>query len=257
MESNLQRIIGDQITVEVDLARGGRISSIKWKDLEFALPYREDPMTWGWFAMVPWAGRINKGFIKNAGGVEFHLPTHWDPPHAEHGFGFVSSWESTGPNSSRLEMPEPYAPSYAEQTIEVSGNTMTWSLNYFANGCTLPAWVGFHPWLPRRIGNNRESELIFAPKRMLLRGKDGIPTGDLVEVPPQPWDDAFFGVSKSPILRWGETAQLKITASVPWWVIYDEDPLAICVEPQTAPPDAANLNISGAHSVTATFTFSS
>lgn len=256
MASRLQRIVGDQITVEVDLARGGRISSVKWKELEFALAYRENPMNWGWFAMVPWAGRINKGLIKDAASNEFVLPTHWDPPHAEHGYGFASSWESTGPNSSRLEIPAPYAPSYAEQAIEVSGSTMTWSLNYFANGCTLPAWVGFHPWLPRRIGNDQESELIFSAQKMLLRGKDCIPTGDLVDIPPEPWDDAFFGVTESPIIRWGKTAQLEISASVPWWVVYNEDPLAICVEPQTAPPDAANLGIVGAHSLSATFTFS-
>ncbi|MBI3429995.1 MAG: galactose mutarotase [Actinobacteria bacterium] len=251
----MQRIVGDHITVEVDLNRGGRVSSVKWKDLEFALPYRDDPMAWGWFAMVPWAGRIDRGFIKDAAGTEFALPTHWDPPHAEHGYGFVSSWESTSPNTSRLELPAPYAPAYAEQTIELSGNTIRWSLNYFAKGCTLPAWVGFHPWLPRRI-DNHEYELIFTPGKMLLRGKDGIPTGDLVDIPPQPWDDAFFGVTKFPVVRWGNIAQIEIASSVPWWVVYSEDPLAICVEPQTAPPDAANLGISGAHSIRATFTFS-
>lgn len=252
----MQRIIGDQVIVEVDLVRGGRISSVKWNEIEFALAQREDPMNWGWFAMVPWAGRINKGLIRDAAGIEFVLPTHWDPPHAEHGYGFVSPWESTGPNGSRLAMPAPYAPSYAEQTIAVSGNTLTWSLDYFANGCTLPAWVGFHPWLPRKISNGRECELVFSPTKMLLRGKDGIPTGDLVDIPPEPWDDAFFGVAKSPIVRWGNSAQIEIKSSVPWWVVYNEDPLAICVEPQTAPPDAANLGISGAQSISATFTFS-
>lgn len=256
MASNLQRIVGDYITIEVDLLRGGRISSIKWKDLEFALPYREDPMNWGWFAMVPWAGRIKNGLIKDAEGIEIALPTHWDPPHAEHGFGFVSSWESTGPNTSRLDMPAPYAPAYAEQIIELLGDTMTWTLNYIANGCTLPAWVGFHPWLPKRINEGDECTLIFEPKEMLLRGDDGIPTGDFVDIPPQPWDDAFFGVTEPPIIQWGKTAHLEIASSVPWWVVYNEDPLAICLEPQTAPPDAVNLKIAGAHSVTATFTFS-
>lgn len=213
-------------------------------------------MNWGWFAMVPWAGRINKGHIKDTDGIAFVLPTQWDPPHAEHGYGFVSSWKSTGPNSSRLEMPSPYATAYAEQTVEVEGNAVKWSLNYFANGCTLPAWVGFHPWIPKQIHENIDAEIIFSPERMLIRGEDGIPTGKLVDVPAGPWDDAFFGVNSPPIIRWGEVAQLKITSEVPWWIVYDEDPLAICVEPQTAPPDAANLGITGAHSVSATFTFS-
>lgn len=228
---------------------------MKWHGYEFALGYRENPMNWGWFAMVPWAGRINKGLIRDRDGNEFVLPTQWDPPHAEHGYGFVSSWNSTGLNSSRLEMPSPYAPAYAEQMIAIEDNTMKWSLNYYANGCTLPAWVGFHPWLPKQIGNIK-AELEFSPMKMLRRGEDGIPTGDLVDIPKSPWDDAFFGVTSPPMIRWGNVAQLKITSSVPWWVVYDEDPLAICVEPQTAPPDAANLGITGAHSVSATFTFS-
>ncbi len=256
MESNIQRIVGDEISVEVDLLRGGRISSLKWRDLEFALGFRDDPMTWGWFAMVPWAGRIDKGIIQDAFGREFILPTHWDPPHAEHGYGFVSSWESLGPNSSRVNMPAPYAPSHAEQVIAISGNTLTWSLTYFPNGCTLPAWVGFHPWIPKRIAGGQECELNFSAEKMLLRDQGSIPTGDLVDIPPPPWDDTFFGVTTSPIIKWEGLAQIKISASVPWWVVYNEDSQALCVEPQTAPPNASNLGIEGAHSVTATFTFS-
>lgn len=244
------------MVVEVDLVRGGRISSIRWHGFEFARGYQENPMNWGWFAMVPWAGRINKGLVKDKEGNKFFLPTQWDPPHAEHGYGYISSWRSTGPNSSRLDMPSPYAPAYAEQTIEVAGDSVKWSLDYISNGCTLPAWVGFHPWLPKQICESGYAELIFSPEKMLMRGEDGIPTGELVDIPSQPWDDAFFGVTTPPIIRWGNDAQLEITSSVPWWVVYDEDPLAICVEPQTAPPDAANLGIAGAHSISATFTFS-
>lgn len=240
----------------MDLARGGRISSLKWLGLEFALSYRENPMNWGWFPMVPWAGRIDKGLIKDKDGEEFTLPTQWDPPHAEHGYGFVSSWRSIGPNSSRLDMPSPYAPAHAEQIVEVDGDSMRWSLNYFASGCTLPAWVGFHPWIPKQVREGSDAELSFSPEKMLARGEDGIPTGELVDIPPRPWDDAFFGVNKPPKIRWGNVAQLEITSSVPWWVVYDEDPLAICVEPQTAPPDAANLGITGAHSLSVTFNFS-
>ncbi len=242
--------------MDIDLARGGRISSLKWRGLEFALSHRENPMNWGWFAMVPWAGRINNGLIQDSEGKQFTLPTQWDPPHAEHGYGFVSSWNSTGPNSSRLEMPSPYAPAFAEQLIEVDGDSMKWSLNYSSNGCTLPAWVGFHPWIPKQIVEGSNAQLEFKGEKMLVRGEDGIPTGELAAIRPRPWDDAFFGVTSPPIIKWGKLAKLEITSSVPWWVVYDEDPLAICVEPQTAPPDAANLGIAGTHSLSATFSFS-
>ena len=207
--------------------------------------------------MVPWAGRIDRGIVRDTSGNEFNLPTHWDPPHAEHGFGFSSAWISLGSNRSRINMPIPYAPAYAEQTISLCGNRLTWSLEYFPNGCTLPAWVGFHPWFPKTIANGHECDLIFSPEKMLVRGVDGIPTGKLIDPPTPPWDDAFFGVSKSPKLKWGSCIQVEISSTAPWWVIYDEDPLAICVEPQTAPPNAANLGITGDKLIRATFDFTS
>ena len=252
----MQRISNETITVDVDLAHGGRISSLKWKEFEFVVQRRDHPMEWGWFGMVPWAGRVNNGLIKDLDGTEYSLPTNWDPPHAEHGFGFVSEWEVTGPNSSALVLPDPYFPAIAEQRIDLDGNSLTWTLNYIANGNTLPAWVGFHPWFPKHLNDGDEVELIFEPEKMLIRSPNYLPTGEYVAIPPKPWDDAFSGVKQDPILRWKNQAQIRLTSNVPWWVVYTEDPTGICVEPQTAPPDAANLGIEGAHSITATFTFS-
>ena len=252
----MQEISNEELFVAIDLEHGGRISSLKWRGFEFALPKREDPMTWGWFGMVPWAGRINLGLIADSDGTEYLLPTHWDPPHAEHGYGFHSQWKATGANTSELALPEPYAPAIARQKFELEGNSMTWTLEYEANGCTLPAWVGFHPWFPRSIDGVDRLELHFHAEKMLVRGDDYMPRGEYTSMPQGPWDDAFTEVKGDPIINWGDLAQVRISSSAPWWVVYSEDPLAICVEPQTAPPDAANLGISGAHSISATFTFS-
>ena len=255
MANNLHRISNEEIAVEIDLEHGGRISSLKWQGFQFALPRRDDPMSWGWFGMVPWAGRIDRGLINDIDGTQYSLPTHWDPPHAEHGYGFHSAWSATSPKSWELLLPEPYAPAIAHQRIELEGNTLTWSLEYIAHGCTLPAWVGFHPWFPRSIDGKSEIKLLFSAEKMLIRGDDYLPTGEFTEVPDGPWDDAFTDVRAAPIIRWGDIAQIQISSSVPWWVVYTEDPLGICVEPQTAPPDAANLGIIGSHSIEAKFTF--
>ena len=251
----MQKFSNGQIAVEIDLVHGGRIKSLRWREFEFALPARDDLMTWGWFAMVPWAGRIKLGQIQDSNGATYELPTHWDPPHAEHGFGFFSEWEPTGATSSRLALPEPYAPAIATQHFALEENSLVWKLNYEPNGCALPAWVGFHPWFPRSIGIESLAELSFNAEKMLLRGADYLPTGEFVPVPAGPWDDAFTGVQGDPIIRWGSSASIHINSDVLWWVVYTEDPLAICVEPQTAPPDAANLGIPGAHSIEARFTF--
>jgi len=227
-----------------------------WRGHEFAVQKREDPMSWGWFAMVPWAGRINRGVIKDPAGNTYYLPTHWDPPHAEHGFGFHSPWKIVGPQTVELDLPEPYSPAVARQSYELEGDVLIWSLEYRANGCTLPAWIGFHPWFPRSIGGGGEAELDFKPGRMLLRGSDYLPTGEYVTPPAGPWDDAFTEVNSDPVIRWGNSVQLQITSNVPWWVVYNQDPEGICVEPQTAPPNAAELGIIGAHRMQATFSFS-
>jgi len=35
--------------------------------------------------------------------------------------------------------------------------------------------------------------------------------------------------------------RIDIESDAPWWVVYTEDSEGICIEPQSAPPDAANL----------------
>jgi aldose 1-epimerase len=49
---------------------------------------------------------------------------------------------------------------------------------------------------------------------------------------------------------------LDIESDAPTWIVYTEDTEGVCIEPQTAPPDAANLGIAGDHYLEALFTFS-
>ncbi len=249
-------IASDELAITVDEDRGSRIVSVRWQGLEFVVAERPSLMNWGWYAMVPWAGRIKNGIVQNPAGDEFLLPTDWDPPHAEHGFGFYSPWEVVARNRTRLQLPAPYAPGYAEQIFEVVGNKLRWSVEYFSNGCDLPAWVGFHPWFARALEQGGTAELSFSAEEMLVRGGDMIPTGEVSAPKPQPWDDAFTGVQSAPVITWPGAAQVEIISKSPWWVVYTEDAEGICVEPQSAPPDAANLHITGAHQLTVEFRFS-
>ena len=252
----MHQISNEEVTLEIDVEHGARVASLIWKGFEFALPRRDDPMSWGWFAMVPWAGRIKLGKIQDAEGTIHQLPTHWDPPHAEHGYGFHSEWRAISSNTFELSLPAPYSPAIARQSFELLGSKLIWSLEYISNGCTLPAWVGFHPWFPRTIDSENQIQLDFDAEQMLVRGTDYMPTGEYSSIPEQPWDDAFTGVKSDPVISWGNEARIQISSDVPWWVVYTEDPLGICVEPQTAPPDAANLGILGSRHVKASFKFS-
>jgi aldose 1-epimerase len=47
----------------------------------------------------------------------------------------------------------------------------------------------------------------------------------------------------SPSVHWPGALRMVVESISPWWVIYDREPGALCVEPQSSPPDAANLNL--------------
>ena len=250
----MQFIDDAEFQVAIDLDGGGRISSLKWRELEFALPFRGGVHTHGWYPMAPWAGRIKDGLITSPTLGEFQLPTVLDPPHALHGFGLTSSWQEIGPGRSLLHLPKPYAGATVEQTIEVLDDAIRWSLEYDANGCDLPVWLGMHPWFARDLGVGGSAELEFKAAKMLKR-VDSLPTGELIAPTPEPWDDAFTEIQGTPAVVYEDIVRIDIESDAPWWVVYTEDPEGLCVEPQTAPPDAANLGISGEHYIEALFTF--
>jgi aldose 1-epimerase len=80
----------------------------------------------------------------------------------------------------------------------------------------------------------------FAADEMLVRDAEGLPTGERVAPPPGPWDDAFTGIHGDPALTWPGTLRLTLSSTCPWWVVYTAPPNAVCVEPQSGPPDAVN-----------------
>ena len=252
----MQFIDDAEFQVAIDLDGGGKITSIKWREMEFTVPFRGNVLSSGWYPMAPWAGRIRDGLITSPTTGVHQLPTNLMPPHAIHGFGFVSSWQEIGPGRSLLHLPKPYGSATVEQRVEVLDDAIRWSLEYDAGDCDLPAWLGFHPWFPRELDRGGILELEFSAEKMLKRDDEGIATAELIKPGRQPWDDAFTGIQGTPALIWEDAARIDIESDAPWWVVYTEDSDAICVEPQTAPPDAANLGIRGEHYLEALFVFS-
>ena len=94
--------------------------------------------------------------------------------------------------------------------------------------------------LEARVDGDEEVRLRFEPGQMLVRDAEGIPTGERVAPPPGPWDDAFTDVASEPELTWPGRLRLTIASSCPWWVVYSQPRHAVCVEPQSGPPDALN-----------------
>ncbi|NIR41857.1 MAG: aldose 1-epimerase, partial [Actinobacteria bacterium] len=61
-------------------------------------------------------------------------------------------------------------------------------------------------------------------------------------IPAQPWDDCFDEVRWPVTLLWPDALRLDVTGSTRYAVVYTEQAEAVCVEPQTGPPDALTLD---------------
>ena len=246
---------GGELSLEIDIDQGARISSINFRGFECAVPFRGQLLTWGWYPMLPWAGRIRNGEITSSSGQTFQLPTNLTPPNAIHGFGLTSPWQEIGTGAFAIDFPAPFNGARAEQRFEILDNALRWSIEYEAGNCDLPFSLGFHPWFPRELHRGASAEIDFVAEKMFERGSDYLPTGKLITPTPPPWDDAFTQVRGVPRVFWEDALQIEIESDAAYWVVYDQDPEGVCIEPQTAPPDAANLGIVGDSYVEALFVF--
>jgi len=244
-----------EIFLAIDVDQGARISSLRFREIECVLPFRGETLTWGWYAMAPWAGRIRNGKISDRAGTEFQLPTNLAAPHAIHGFTLTNSWQEIGAGRFAIDFPAPYHGARLEQRFELLDNALRWSLEYEAGELEIPAWLGFHPWFPRELDRGGAVEIDFHPGKMLERGPDQIPTGKLIAPTLGPWDDAFTEIRGVPRVFWEDALSIEVESDAPYWVVYNQDPDGVCVEPQSAPPDAANLGISSETYLEALFIF--
>ena len=238
--------------VTVAPADGCRVVSLRLGGTELlrtgqdddALP--GDVFGYGSFAMVPWAGRVDRGRWRN-GQVGHELPIDM-PPHAIHGTGVRTGWTpASAPTATRVAFyydladPWPYR-GRVTQLFELTPESLRTTLSVETAGDSFPAQVGWHPWFRKRLRpDGTEARLDFAPAWQEQRGDDYLPTGRRIDPLPGPRDDCFGlpdGVAAT--LVWEGELSLEVTADVDWLVVYDEQRDAICVEPQSGPPNGLN-----------------
>jgi aldose 1-epimerase len=235
------RMTADGVEAVVDLATGGRIASLQVDGRELLRTEGYGPIQWGSYPMAPYAGRIRNGTFRYAG-REHRLPITM-PPHAIHGTVLDRPWriEADGSIATELGPDWPFA-GRAVQRIGLGVDGLACRLEVHADE-PMPASIGWHPWFRRRVdGVAGEVELEFEAGAMYVRDADGIATTERVAPPPRPWDDCFTDVVRPPVLRWPGFLELTIESDCPEWVVYTVPEDAVCVEPQTAPPDALNTS---------------
>lgn len=225
-------------------SRGGRLASLVVNGHELLVTSSEGPYGWGAFPMVPYAGRIRHGELQFRGRT-YRLPITM-PPHAIHGTLTGAMWDvEEMPSEQQVVLAASLAPPWpfrgrVTQRFRIEPGALHVSLELEAQE-PMPAWMGWHPWFRRRVESAAgELELHVDPAVMYARDPEGIPTGAEVVPPPRPWDDVFGRLAAPPRLHWPRLLTVEVDSSCPYWVIYDEQPHGLCVEPQTAPPDAGN-----------------
>lgn len=235
------------MVLEVDGARleirpqdGGRVRSLTVDGIEVLITEGYGPIMWGCYPMAPWAGRIREGRFSFRG-REFRMPRTM-PPHAIHGTVFDRAWTVDGPTTLSIDLgPDwPFA-GRLTQTFALREDGLTATLRLDADAA-MPAVLGWHPWFRRQLdlgsaGASAPAELAFDAGRMYVRDPDGITTVATTAPSARPWDDCFTDVAAPPRLTWPGVLSLEVASSCDHWVIYDELEHAICIEPQSGPPN--------------------
>jgi aldose 1-epimerase len=237
-------------SVTVDVDRGCRLSSLVVRGRELLVgDASRGELEWGCYPMAPFAGRVRHGRF-SFDGEAYQLPCNL-PPHAIHGYAMGLPWSPVDAVAGALSgvwtvslrgTAWPFSCRVVHRiALAGDGSSLSLVLEVHADDGPMPASCGWHPWWRRPV------DVSFDADRMWRRDAEGIPDGTFVAPPPGPWDDCFTGLRSAPVLTFddgdgrGPGPVVTIETTCPQLVVYDERDDAVCVEPQTHPPDALNL----------------
>ena len=238
---------GDDVVIASENVRciispylGGRISSIVAFGRELLITKNGETnlQKWGCYPMAPWAGRVRNGvFIHDT--KQHNLEINM-PPHAIHGTVLDRPWETTATSPSSVKMQIDLGSQWGfsgevTQNISVVNDTIKFELNLSTNDATMPGQVGWHPWFARPCTFTTNFE------KMYVRDASGIPSGEMIAPTSGPFDDCFTDSRQAPVIQFENNLRVEIQSDCTHWVVYDEPQHAICIEPQSGPPDGFNL----------------
>lgn len=247
MDASTERVVrlavGD-IALTIDLDSGARATSWTVAGTELLAHHGDDPVEHGMYPMAPWAGRVRGNAVTVAGTTTL-LPVTY-APWALHGTVLARSGsvvrEEHSSEEARLIVRFTDHPGWPwATTVDVDWHLqpgrLTTRLSVQADADAFPAVVGWHPWFRRDLGVGAPLQWRLSATSRLVRGDDHLPTGDLVAYDPAdgPFDDAFVATDAS--VEWPGALRIDIASDGGWFVVFDELSDAVCVEPQSGPPD--------------------
>ncbi len=240
--SNELRLGSTGFGCSIDALHGARLSSLRVNARERLLTFATgaSPTSWGAYPMVPYAGRVRNGQFTHDG-VAHQLPLN-AKQHAMHGSVFDIAWSTVDQSAdhavliAQLGRRWPFGGSVTHEiTVDARERSITCTLTVTTTAPSAPAQVGWHPWFVRPATPDVE----FA--EMYVRDVHHIPDGHRIAPPPGPWDDCFTGARRTPAVIFGDGTRIDIESDCDHWVVYDSPTHALCVEPQSGPPDGFTL----------------
>ncbi len=220
--------------------QGGRLASLMIGDLEVMLTEGPKPTRWGSFPMIPWCGRLPYGRLDFAGDTYTFPET--SPPHANHGRTHLQLWDQTDASALRTELVDPWPfGGHATQRFDLTDTSFTVTAEVHAGDRPMPAMIGWHPWFRRELDRGATAEVDFAATSIYAVDDDLVPTGELAPIPPAPWNACFVGLDADPTITWPGALRLTVSSSFDHWVIFTEPEHALCVEPQSGPPNEFHI----------------
>jgi aldose 1-epimerase len=246
------RIAADGVAATIDSDRGGRLASLVVGGHELLVgPYddADRSIRWGCYLMAPWPGRLAYASF-DWDGRTIRLPrTHGR--HAIHGLVWDRSWivDSSGLDRVSLACPLPLEAWPMGGTVRQRFVLAPGGLRIDAEieaDEPMPAALGWHPWFRRRgdVALRVDADATLETRQMLPTGRLVPVAGTSRDLRSGPalrrrrLDDAYVGVRRAPEISWPDlTMRLETEPALSTVVVYTPSE-AVCVELQTAWPDA-------------------
>jgi aldose 1-epimerase len=256
----------------IDADRGGRIESwsIEGRELLVGPPTPDDrSIRWGCFLMAPWAGRLADGRFRTEDGRLAQVPrTHGR--HAIHGLLWDRPWTVAEASHDRAVLTcnvpaDLWPPGFSvRHDVRLTGNRLDLVATVTADSATptaatgaaaMPVALGWHPWFRRDAGGSDSSGdvALRVDAGEVLRTDRMIPSGESTPVLGRTdlrrgprlgrrrLDHAYVAAYSPAVLRW-----LDLELSIAWdptpaTVVVHTPASSLCIEPQTAWPNAPAL----------------
>lgn len=241
-------VSAQDVDLVIDPEFGGRCVSWRVGGIELLVTEAASAVAYGMYPMAPWAGRLADDAVCFA-------DSRWPMPVSHEGralHGIVLDRpmkviEST-PDRVVLERalgdPWPWAGT-VRVVWQVHPMGVDLHLEVSSDEQPFPAVAGWHPWFRRRLGVGDALIWTFPEEeswRLAERGSGHELTGRFVSVDASdgPFDDAFHVGSGRARIDWPHALTIDVQSSHDWFVVYDERPDAVCIEPQSGPPNGIN-----------------